>query len=64
MTAAPRLTRKERQTQTREALLASATSVLAEKGLHSASIDDIAAHAGFTKGAFYANFASKEALFL
>lgn len=64
MTAAPRLSRKEQQAVTREALLESATSVFAEKGLHRASIDDIASHAGFTKGAFYANFKSKEELFL
>ena len=59
-----RLTRKEQQARTRACLLASATRVLARKGLRGASIDDIAADAGFTKGAFYANFSSKEALFL
>lgn len=64
MSATPRLTRKEQQAATRDALLASAMRVFAEKGLHRASIDDIAADAGFTKGAFYANFKSKEALFL
>ncbi len=64
MTAPPRLTRKEQQAATRDALLASAVRVFAEKGLHGASIDDIAADAGFTKGAFYANFKTKEALFL
>ncbi len=64
MSATPRLTRKEQQAATREALLESATRVLAEKGLQRASIDDIAGDAGFTKGAFYANFKSKEELFL
>lgn len=64
MSATPRLTRKEQQAATREALLTSAMRVLADKGLHRASIDDIAAQAGFTKGAFYANFRSKEELFL
>ncbi|MDQ8046956.1 MAG: TetR/AcrR family transcriptional regulator [Solirubrobacteraceae bacterium] len=59
-----RLSRKEQQALTRGALLESAMRVLADKGLHRASIDDIAADAGFTKGAFYANFRSKEALFL
>lgn len=59
-----RLTRKEQQARTRSTLLASAARVLACKGLHRASIDDIAADAGFTKGAFYANFRSKEELFL
>ena len=32
--------------------------------MHGASIDRIAAEAGYTKGAFYAHFASKEDLFL
>jgi AcrR family transcriptional regulator len=59
-----RLTRKEQQARTRAALLESAGKVLADKGLHRASIDDITADAGFTKGAFYANFDGKEALFL
>jgi AcrR family transcriptional regulator len=38
--------------------------VFAERGLDGASIDQIAADAGYTKGAFYANFGSKEELFL
>lgn len=61
---APRLTRKEQQARTRSTLLQSAARVLACKGLHRASIDDIASDAGYTKGAFYANFRSKEELFL
>ncbi len=64
MAPAARLTRKEQQARTRQTLLASAARILACKGLHRASIDDIAADAGFTKGAFYANFSSKEELFL
>lgn len=64
MTSTPRLTRKEQQARTRATLVESATRVFADKGLHGASIDDIAAAAGFTKGAFYANFKSKEELFL
>jgi len=59
-----RLTRKEQQARTRSTLLQSATRLLACKGLHHASIDDIASDAGFTKGAFYANFDNKEELFL
>jgi AcrR family transcriptional regulator len=59
-----RLTRKEQQARTRSTLLQSASRVLACKGLHRASIDDITADAGFTKGAFYANFRSKDELFL
>ena len=36
----------------------------ARRGLSAASLDEVAAEAGFTKGAVYANFASKEDLFL
>lgn len=61
--AVARLTRKEQQARTRSALLAAATKVLAERGM-GGSIDEIAEAAGFTKGAFYANFDSKEDLFL
>jgi AcrR family transcriptional regulator len=59
-----RLTRVERQAATRAALLRSASRLICEHGMDGASIDRIAAEAGFTKGAFYANFASKEELFL
>jgi AcrR family transcriptional regulator len=64
MTASPRLTRKERQERTRSCLLESAARVFARRGLAQASVDQIAADAGFTKGAVYANFGSKEELFL
>ena len=49
---------------TRTALLEAAGAAFRRRGLRDASIDEIAASAGFTKGAFYANFASKEELFL
>jgi AcrR family transcriptional regulator len=62
--AGRRLTRKEQQAQTRSCLLRSAVRVFARRGLQHASIDEVAADAGYTKGAFYANFASKEDLFL
>jgi AcrR family transcriptional regulator len=42
----------------------SAARVFARRGLQQASIDEVAEDAGFTKGAFYANFKSKEELFL
>jgi len=57
-------TRGERQAATRAALLRSASRLICEHGMDGASIDRIAAQAGYTKGAFYANFASKEELFL
>jgi AcrR family transcriptional regulator len=59
-----RLTRKEQQAETRERLLRSAGKVFARRGFQAASLDEIAGDAGFTKGAVYANFESKEDLFL
>jgi AcrR family transcriptional regulator len=59
-----RLTRKEKQAHTRECLMQSAATVFARRGLQQASIDEVAEDAGFTKGAFYANFKNKEELFL
>jgi AcrR family transcriptional regulator len=60
----PRLSRKEKQAQTRSCLMHSAAKVFARRGLQQASIDEVAEHAGYTKGAFYANFKNKEELFL
>lgn len=60
----PRLTRKEKQAHTRTCLMESAGKVFAKRGLQQASIDEVAEDAGFTKGAFYANFKNKEELFL
>jgi AcrR family transcriptional regulator len=60
----PRLTRKQKQEQTRSCLMESASRVFARRGLGGASIDEVAEDAGYTKGAFYANFKSKEELYL
>ncbi|MEA2441941.1 MAG: hypothetical protein QOH76_3365 [Thermoleophilaceae bacterium] len=59
-----RLTRQEQQAQTRARLLRAAAEVFSRKGMQAASIDEVVQQAGYTKGAFYANFASKEELFL
>jgi AcrR family transcriptional regulator len=59
-----RPSRIERGEETRAALLRSASRLICRLGMHGASIDRIAADAGYTKGAFYAHFASKEDLFL
>ena len=59
-----RPTRLERQAATRAALLKAASRSICAHGMDGASIDRIAAEAGYTKGAFYANFASKEDMFL
>jgi AcrR family transcriptional regulator len=60
----PGPTRLQRSEETRAALLRAASRTICELGMHGASIDRIAAEAGYTKGAFYAHFASKEDLFL
>jgi len=53
----------DRRSATRAKLLDAALDVFAAKGLHGASVEDLAAAAGFTKGALYSNFATKEELF-
>jgi AcrR family transcriptional regulator len=56
--------RRDRQRQTREALVFAARAVFTEVGYHAASLDQIARYAGFSKGAVYSNFENKAALFL
>jgi AcrR family transcriptional regulator len=58
------LTQERRRGLTRAHLLEAAAQVFAQRGFHGATIDDIAASAGFTKGAVYSNFKNKEDLFL
>jgi AcrR family transcriptional regulator len=58
------LTPERRRAMTREHLLEAAAVVFARNGYHGASLDEVAAAAGFTKGAVYSNFKSKEDLFL
>jgi AcrR family transcriptional regulator len=58
------LTPARRREMTRRHLLEAAAVVFARDGFHGASLDDVAATAGFTKGAVYSNFKSKEDLFL
>lgn len=64
MSTGQTLTRREKQRRTRQALLEAAVGLFSERGLEGASVDEIAQAAGYTKGAFYANFKSKEELFL
>ncbi|MFC6884324.1 MULTISPECIES: TetR/AcrR family transcriptional regulator [Actinomadura] len=56
--------RRERRARTRDALLGAAQRLWAERGIHGASLDDVAAAAGMTKGAVYSNFAGKTDLLL
>jgi AcrR family transcriptional regulator len=60
----PRLTRKEKQAETRQKLLAAGEQVFLRRGLQGSSVEEIAAEAGFTRGAFYSNFKSKDELFV
>ena len=59
-----RLTRKEKQAETRQRLLSAAERVFLRRGLQGSSVVEIAAEAGFTRGAFYSNFKSKDELFV
>jgi AcrR family transcriptional regulator len=62
--SAARLTRREKQQRTRKCLLDAAAKLFCKRGLEGTSIDEVASEAGYTKGAFYANFSNKEELFL
>lgn len=68
MTAGPsaplRRTRAETREATHRALLDAAGHCFQEFGYPGATLDAISAQAGFTKGAIYWHFRSKEALFL
>lgn len=59
-----RLSRQESRLETRTRLLESAAQLFARGGYVGASVDLIAESAGYSKGAFYSNFESKEAIFL
>lgn len=50
------------RSEVRERLLAAGSRVFAEQGVHEARLDAVAAAAGFSKGAVYSNFSSKEDL--
>jgi AcrR family transcriptional regulator len=60
-TAAER--RREKVEDTRRDLLDAAARLVAERGYEGASVGDVASEAGYTKGAVYSNFGSKEDLF-
>lgn len=52
----------DRKQMTREALIASANAEIFENGISGASVRRIAERAGYTQGAFYSNFATRNAL--
>lgn len=53
-----------RRLRTRRRLINAAADVFVTEGLQAASVETICAQAGFSRGAFYSNFESKEQLFL
>lgn len=61
-TRPPRVTR--RRAETRQRLLEAARAVFAEECFGRASVEDVCERAGYTRGAFYSNFASLDELFL
>ena len=54
--------RVEEAQKTREALIAAATQLFVEQGLDRPSLDAICARAGFTRGAFYVHFRTRDEL--
>lgn len=65
MAATPeRRSRSEKQAETRERLLDGAAEVFRARGFQAASVDAITRQAGYSRGAFYSNFESKEQLFV
>ncbi|MGZ0712878.1 TetR/AcrR family transcriptional regulator (plasmid) [Coraliomargarita sp. W4R53] len=60
VTASP----SKRREATRQKLMDAAAQVFAEVGLDAASVEAVCDRAGFTRGAFYSNFESKDELFL
>lgn len=60
----PPLTRDESQERTRRLLVQAAGKLFERDGYRATSLVGVAGEAGFSKGAVYSNFASKERLFL
>jgi AcrR family transcriptional regulator len=54
---------KRRRTETVERLLDAALDTFAEVGFAAASVEDICRRGGFTRGAFYSSFRTKDELF-
>ena len=53
-----------RTAETRAKLLAAASQLFTEQGFENTQLEQVAARAGYTRGAIYAHYASKEELFL
>jgi AcrR family transcriptional regulator len=59
-----RQTRRESQDATRERLIKAAEEVIVRAGFEAASVERITEAAGFSRGAFYSNFRTKDELFV
>ena len=57
-----RLTREQQKEQTRRRLLKSGSELFARFGYEGPSVEEIAEHAGYSRGAFYSNFSNTEEL--
>ena len=57
-----RMTREESRAQTFERLLDSARDLFGHRGIEATSIEEVAEAAGYSRGAFYSNFKSKDDL--
>jgi AcrR family transcriptional regulator len=55
---------KRRRAVTVERLLDAALATFADLGFHAASVEDICRRGGFTRGAFYSSFSTKDELFM
>ncbi len=61
---APEAPVSARRAQTRERLMQAAAAVFADRGVNGATVEEITDAAGYTRGAFYSNFADKSELVL
>ena len=59
----PESTGTRRRENTRTKLVRASLEVFVEKGVDGATVDDLVKAAGFTRGAFYSNFSTKEEVF-
>ena len=67
MAAATRISKTKHQVRTEETqarILDAAQAVFSEQGFDKTQLEEVAARAGYTRGAIYAHYASKEDLFL
>lgn len=53
-----------RKENTRAKLVRASLDIFVEKGIDGATVDDLVKAAGFTRGAFYSSFSSKEEVFI